>query len=150
MIQLFENINEVEYLKGLVRPDFISFSRPRLASEGRPGEKEHEDSDRLLRLLSTTQVEISLGIGILDSSLRLGVFCREAVTVVYRAGEETGIFIGGGLRLGEREMVLGRIRGVISRCQSVRERFAEMGDRAMAHVGQVSEVERRLRRYFRR
>ena len=47
---------------------------------------------------------------------------------------------GAGLRPGQRAMLEERIRGSLVRCEGVRDRFVEMGERHRGHIGQVSCV----------
>jgi len=94
----------------------------------------------MLGHLSGIHVNICHGLNVIEGGLRFAAFCKEAVDLVHGEGGTAGMFGGGGLRPGQRAMLEERIRGSLVRCEGVRDRFLEMGERHRGHIGQVSCV----------
>lgn len=124
--RLYKTLNEIEAYKELAPPEWITHMPTGLRAE------ELKNDDLLLRHLSRMHVEIGHGFNVLTAGIRFGEVCRKVVDVLHSQGGE-----GIELRPGERELLLERIRGPLSLCQSVKERFEEMGRRHSGHQNQV-------------
>ncbi|KAK0649676.1 hypothetical protein B0T16DRAFT_457067 [Cercophora newfieldiana] len=102
--------------------------------------KELEDMDALQNRMSEAGVELSHGTGILEGGVRLGKFFEEAITVVYGEEQTQGGLMCGGLRPGEREHLMERLRGPMSRIVAALERFRELHRRHQGHIGQIHNL----------
>ena len=130
-MDIYKETNEIESIHNLAPLEFISWK----PSEKRKNELTVSGFKGMLEHLSSIHVQICHGVNVIEGGLRFAAFCREAVGVVH--GEVgTGVF-GGGLRPGERVRLEERIRGGTVRCEGVRDRFVEMGERHRGHIGQV-------------
>ena len=132
---LYQQTNEIESIHKLAPAEFITW----VPSEDRKRELTASGLEDILGHLSGTHVNICHGLNVIEGGLRFAALCGEAVGLVH--GEETaGMSGGAGLRPGQRAMLEERIRGSLVRCEGVRDRFVEMGERHRGHIGQVSCV----------
>jgi len=94
----------------------------------------------MLGHLSGIHVQLCHGINILEAGVRFAAFCKEAVGLVHGEDGTAGTF-GGGLQPGGRAMLEERIAGLTVRCEGVKDRFVEMGERHRGHIGQVGDFD---------
>ncbi|KAK0612132.1 hypothetical protein B0T14DRAFT_341375 [Immersiella caudata] len=134
MTSLWQVINEIESSKELAPEEWVTCT----PSEER--KRELNDADILQKRLSKVRVEIAHGKGIVEGGLRLGKFCREAIAVVYGEEHLQGALMGGGLRPGERELLVERIRGSMSTCEALVERLTELEARHNGHLGHINNI----------
>jgi len=133
---LFKSLNEIEAHNELSPPEWICHIPVGQRAE------ELKDGDHLLSELSKMHVEIGHGTNVLTDGIRFGQVCKQAVEVLHSSSSSSQGNDGEGgeadLRPGEIELLLQRIRGPLSLCQSVKGRFEEMGRRHRGHQNQVT------------
>ena len=132
---VWSSLNTVEGFKKLAPKEWVTY----VPSEEKT--KELEDADILQSKLSEVGVQINHTLMIVEGGLRLGAFCKQAISVVH--GEEHvqgSLMMGGTLSPGDRELLLERIRCPVSICEGLVERFNELQRRHQAHLGQVSST----------
>ena len=132
-VDLYKTMNEIEIHLGMVPRDF-QFHPP---SEDR--RKELADVDVLNTELAKIQVQICHGQAVVASGGRFSRQFMEAIEAVEAVREK-----GGHLVLGQKAVLEDRLRSAEFLCQSVLERFVDMGERHKGLISMVSSEPRVL------